>query len=145
MRRLKFNGIPSERITCEKSVPRIEYLAAHANVDIILDTFPFTGGTTTCEALWMGVPTLTLLGESMIGRQGASLLACAGMKDWICKDEEEYVAKAAAYAADLENLAKLRTGLRQKIMASPLFDGPRFARDFEAAMLGMWLSYKEKN
>jgi len=142
-RRLRQNEIAPERVNFEKPLPRLEYLAAHASVDIILDTFPFPGGTTTCEALWMGVPTVTLAGETMVSRQGASLLSCSGLSDWIAVDEKDYVAKAVAHASDLKKLARLRSGLRQQVSASPLFDGSRFARNFEKAMWGMWRRFKE--
>jgi predicted O-linked N-acetylglucosamine transferase (SPINDLY family) len=138
LERLARSGIAPERVSLAESVPRPEYLAAHARIDIILDTFPFTGGTTTCEALWMGVPTLTIAGDNMLARQGASLLACAGLAEWIAGDAEEYVAKAVAHSADLEKLAALRAGLRHQVLASPLFDGPRFARHFQEALWGMW-------
>lgn len=132
------SGIASERVTLAESVPRLDYLAAHAHIDIILDTFPFPGGTTTCEALWMGVPTVTVAGNSMLARQGASLLTCAGLADWVATDDEDYVAKAVARATDLEKLATLRAELHRQVMDSPLFDGTRFARNFEEAMWGMW-------
>jgi predicted O-linked N-acetylglucosamine transferase (SPINDLY family) len=136
--RLAQAGIGPERILIERSVPRKDYLAAHAEVDIILDTFPYPGGTTTCEALWMGVPTLTLAGDAMLSRQGASMLTCAGLEEWIASDEEDYVARALALAADVNRLAQLRSGLREKVLASPLFDAPRFARHLEDALQGMW-------
>ena len=129
----------------EKAVPRVEYLAAHGDIDIILDTFPFAGGTTTCEALWMGVPTVTLAGDTMVGRQGASMLSCAGLADWIAVDSEDYVRKALSHASDLGKLAHLRAGLREQVLASPLFDGPRFARNFAAALWGMWQRYQGKD
>lgn len=88
----------------------------------------------------MGVPTLTLAGQSMLARQGAGLLTCAGLTDWIAGDIEDYVTKAVAYAADLEKLALLRAGLRQQVLASALMDGPRFARNLETALWGMWQS-----
>jgi len=136
--RLAGSGIASERVTLTGSVPRPDYLAAHSQIDIILDTFPCSGGTTTCEALWMGVPTVTLAGNTMLAREGASMLTCADLADWIATDAENYVAKAVAHAADLEKLATLRTGLRRQVLASPLFDGARFARNFEEAMWEMW-------
>ena len=142
--RLTAKGITPERITLEKGAPRAEYLAAHADIDIILDTFPFGGGTTTCEALWMGVPTVTLAGNTMVGRQGASMLSCAGLADWIADDAEDYVAKTVDHASDFEKLARLRAGLRKQVLASPLFDGPRFARNFAAALWGMWQRYQGK-
>jgi protein O-GlcNAc transferase len=121
----------------------MEYLAAHAHIDIILDTFPATGGTTTCEALWMGVPTVTLAGDRMLSRQGVALLACAGLEDWIGVDDKDYVEKAITHAVDLEKLARLRADLRRQVLASPLFDGPRFARNFEAALWGMWRCFSK--
>lgn len=141
LQRLAQIGISPDRVRFETRTSRQEYLAAHAHIDMILDTFPFNGGTTTCEALWMGVPTLTIAGSTMIARQGASLLTCAGLKDWIGYDPEDYVATALAQAADLENLARLRAGLRRQILESPLCDGARFARNFETALHKMWHSF----
>jgi protein O-GlcNAc transferase len=141
--RLDQHGIASERVTLEKPVSRMDYLAAHANIDIILDTFPFSGCTTTCEALWMGVPTVTLAGETMVSRQGASLLTCSGLSDWIALDEEDYITKAVVHASDMEKLARLRSNLRQQVLASPLFDGRKFATNFETAMWEMWQQFRE--
>jgi protein O-GlcNAc transferase len=137
-RRLAQAGIAPERVTLAGPMPREAYLAAHAEVDILLDTFPYPGGTTTCEALWMGVPTVTLAGGTMLARQGASLLACAGLADWIAGDREEYVALSVKHAGDLGRLAQLRAGLRQQVQASPLFDAARFAAQLENALHGMW-------
>ncbi|MEO6423758.1 MAG: tetratricopeptide repeat protein [Candidatus Nitrotoga sp.] len=136
--RLNRVGITSERVIVEGYVPRENYLAAYANVDIILDTFPYPGGTTTCEALWMGVPTLTLGGDTLLARQGASMLACAGLEDWIASDEDGYVARTLFYATDINRLAQLRSELRQKVLTSPLFNAPSFARHLEEALQKMW-------
>lgn len=136
--RLSRSGIAPERLTMVGVLPREEYLAAHAGVDIILDTFPYPGATTTCEALWMGVPTLTLAGDTLVSRQGASLLTCVGLDDWVASDVDDYVARALAHAADIDGLAAMRSELRQKVLASPLFDAARFARNLEAALEGMW-------
>jgi predicted O-linked N-acetylglucosamine transferase (SPINDLY family) len=105
---------------------------------MILDTFPYPGGTTTCESLWMGVPTLTLAGNTMLARQGADLLQTAGLDEWIALSEEEYILKACALSSDLPRLAILRQTLRDSILASPLCDSARFARNLEAALWGMW-------
>lgn len=137
-KRLQQVGIDPARVSLQGSMPRANYLAAHAEVDLILDSFPFPGGTTTCEALWMGVPTVTLAGNTLLSRQGASLLSAAGLNDWVANNLEEYVAKAIALASDLPALAALRAGLRQQILASPLFDAECFVRNFEAALWGMW-------
>jgi predicted O-linked N-acetylglucosamine transferase (SPINDLY family) len=136
--RLRHFGIAPERLTMVGHAPREDYLIAHADIDIILDTFPYPGATTTCEALWMGVPTVTLAGETLISRQGASLLASAGLEDWIAVDVDDYVARALAHAADVDRLTQLRSTLREKVLASPLFDPVRFARNLEAALEGMW-------
>ncbi len=136
--RLRDASIAPERVTMAGQVPREQYLLAHAEVDILLDTFPYPGATTTCEALWMGVPTLTLAGDSLVARQGASLLACAGLGDWIAVDVDDYVARALAHAVDIDRLGRLRASLRDQVRASPLFDAPRFARHLEAALEGMW-------
>jgi len=134
---LQQHGIDVAKVALLGSVAREAYLAAHSEVDLILDTFPYPGGTTTCEALWMGVPTLTLAGDTLLSRQGVSLLSASGLSGWIAADEEEYVARAVAFASDLGRLAALRAGLRQQVLASPLFDAPRFARHFEDALWGM--------
>ncbi len=139
-RRLVRCGIDPARVMLESSVPRESYLAAYATIDMILDTFPFPGGTTTCDALWMGVPTLTLAGESLVGRQGMSMLACVGLQDWIAADETDFLTRAVAHASDLERLAQLRANLRQQALDSPLFDGARFALHLENALHDIWHS-----
>ncbi|HTN93162.1 MAG TPA: hypothetical protein VMJ33_01125, partial [Gallionella sp.] len=136
--RLQRHGIAPARAMLHGSISRKAYLAAHAEVDLILDTFPYPGGTTTCEALWMGVPTITLAGETLLARQGASLLMAAGLEEWIANDAAEYIAKAVELAQDISKLATLRAGLREQVRNSPLFDAPRFARNFEDALWGMW-------
>lgn len=137
------HGIAPERLRLEGASPRDEYLAAYHEVHIALDPFPFPGGTTSIEGLWMGVPVLTLKGDRFIGHQGETILHNAGLPDWIAADEDEYVAKAAAFARDLPALARLRAGLRERLVASPLCDAPRFARNLEAALRGMWRAWCE--
>jgi predicted O-linked N-acetylglucosamine transferase (SPINDLY family) len=105
---------------------------------MVLDTFPYSGGTTTCEALWMGVPTLTLSGDRMLARQGVGMLSCVGLEDWIADNEADYFAKAIAHAADFNNLATLRNTLRGGALASALFDAARFSRHLERAFREMW-------
>lgn len=136
--RLAQFGIAQERVSLLGHVSRSDYLTAHAEVDFILDTFPYPGGTTTCEALWMGVPTLTLAGETMLARQGASLLTAAGLSDWVANSADEYVARAVAFSQDLTRLSELRKHLREQIRSSPLFEANRFARNLEAALRRMW-------
>lgn len=141
---MRAHGIDDERLSLHGRVDRTNYLAAYSEIDIVLDTFPYPGGTTTCEALWMGVPTLTLAGDSLLARQGASLLTAAGLPNWIAIDAVQYVSQAVSRARDIDALAALRGVLRGRVGASPLFDGPRFASHFEDALWRMWRLRKEK-
>jgi len=136
--RLEQVGIGRERVTLRGPSNYADYLKSYADVDIVLDSFPYTGGTTTCEALWMGVPTLTLNGDTMISRQGMAMLRAAALPEWVADDTEAYVQKAVAFAADVPALVSLRRDLRQRTMASALFDTQRFAHNFAIALNGMW-------
>lgn len=136
--RFAAHGIGPERLLLEGPSPRGDYLVAYQDADIALDPFPYTGGATSAESLWMGVPVLTLLGDRMIGRQGASLLANAGLLDWIALDADDYVSKALHFAGNLAELARFRQALRARVLASPVFDGLAFARDFEETLWAMW-------
>lgn len=138
LQRMAKAGIAPQRVCLVGSVPRGEYLAAHAQVDMILDTFPYTGGTTTCEAMWMGVPTLTMCSPGMLGRQGAGLLACVGLGDWIVNDAQDYVSAGVHRASNWPKLSDLRQGLRGQLLASPLCDAERFASHLQDAFEQMW-------
>lgn len=129
--RVSAAGIDLTRVSISAGLHWEAYLADYGNVDILLDTFPYPGGTTTAEALWMGVPTLTLMGNTMLSRQGASLLSCVGLHDWIARSEEDYVSKAIRFATDVPSLALLRAELRDRAIASPLFDTRRFANSLQ--------------
>jgi len=136
--RFAAHGVGGERLMIEGPESRAAYLAAYQRVDVVLDPFPFTGGTTSAEALWMGVPVLTLAGERLVSRQGVGLLMNAGLSDWVAADADDYVRRAAAHAADLESLATLRSRLRAQVLASPVFDAERFARHLENALWENW-------
>jgi predicted O-linked N-acetylglucosamine transferase (SPINDLY family) len=123
------HGVERERLRFE-AVRGTGYLDWYDVVDVSLDTFPLTGGTTTCEALWMGVPVVSLVGEALFERLSHSILTHAGLGDLSVPDEAAFVAKAVELAGDVERLRGLRQGLRAQIAASPLGDGPGFARDF---------------
>ena len=123
-------GIQSSRIDFLTSMPRERILLNYCNVDISLDPFPCAGGTTTCESLWMGVPVVTLLGDRFGGRHSASHLSNVGLSQLIAQDPEQYLKIVRDLCADLPHLAKLRAGLREQMKASPMCDGPRFARNF---------------
>jgi predicted O-linked N-acetylglucosamine transferase (SPINDLY family) len=133
-------GIASDRLILEGPSPRGELLASYKCVDIALDPFPYPGGTTSLEGLWMGVPVITRRGDRFLSHVGESIAHNAGLSDWIAVGDEDYVLRASKFAANLGDLATLRAGLRQRMLVSPLFNAPRFARHFEAALWGMWES-----
>lgn len=115
-----------------------EHLELYRRVDVALDTFPYNGTTTTCEALWMGVPMVGLLGGRHAARVGASLLASIGLKELIAATPQDYVAIAVALAQDRPRLAALRDGMRARLRSSPLCDAPEFARQVEETYRTMW-------
>ncbi|MHC4354097.1 MAG: O-linked N-acetylglucosamine transferase, SPINDLY family protein, partial [Planctomycetota bacterium] len=131
-------GIAPDRVTICGRKPTIEHLEMYGQVDMALDTYPYNGTTTTCEAMWMGVPTVSLVGSSHASRVGLSLLSRVGLKDFAASTAEEYVGKAVAFSGELENLAKIRTFLRGMMFNSPLCDRKSFTRSLEAAYRKMW-------
>ncbi|QTO18860.1 tetratricopeptide repeat protein [Burkholderia seminalis] len=135
------HGIDAGRLILEGGSPRAEYFAAYNRIDIALSPFPYPGGTTTAEALWMGVPVIGMKGGRFVTHICESLLHAAGMGDWIADDEASYLAKAVASAQDCDGLAALRATLRERTLASPLCDAARFARNLEDAFHGMWDRY----
>ena len=136
--RFASHGIGAERLDLRGPVkPLAAHLAAYADAHIGLDTFPYHGTTTTCEAMWMGVPVVTLEGDRHVSRVGASLLSTVGLTDLIARTQDEYVRCAASLAADRGRLNELRASLRGRMASSPLCDGPSFCRRFEAALQAM--------
>lgn len=134
-------GIGAERVDLlGHTRTRQEHLALYSKVDIALDTFPYNGTTTTCEALWMGVPVLSLAGKHHAGRVGASLLSAAGLTDWLAGSPEAFVATAQARAADLAGLDRLRGKLRSLVADSALCDADSYVHRLEEAMLQAWCS-----
>ena len=121
-------------------LPLNDYRAAYASVDLMLDTFPHPGGTTTADALWMGVPTLTLSVPGMLGRQGEQMLRAAGMPEWVTHHVDDYVARAIDHArgAAAAPASALRPVLRERLRRTPLFDHERFGRDWIDAVRGLW-------
>ncbi|HYH22078.1 MAG TPA: tetratricopeptide repeat protein [Azospirillum sp.] len=132
------HGVESERLVLIGRSSRVEHLATYGLVDIALDPFPQSGGVSTVEALWMGVPVLTLLGRTLPGRIAAAVLDAAGLPDWIVKDEEAYLRRAVAAAADVERLTRLRASLRADIVARPLGDARVYTRAVEDAYRHLW-------
>ena len=133
------HGIENERLDLVAWIDSPSgHLGAYEQIDIGLDPFPYNGTTTTAEALWMGVPVITLRGNRHGGRVGASLLAAVGQTELIAETVDDYVAAAAALAQDSDRLAALRQTLRPAMAASPLCDAEGFTRDVEAAYRDMW-------
>lgn len=137
-------GLEKSRIAiCGADDSWQSHLARYHEVDIALDVFPYNGTTTTCEALWMGVPVISLSGRTHVSRVGRSLLTRVGLQDLAADTPEEFVSKAATLAGDVERLGALRTGLRQKLLSSPLYDATGFTRDLENAFRTMWHDWCE--
>ncbi|MHB1231158.1 MAG: O-linked N-acetylglucosamine transferase family protein [Burkholderiales bacterium] len=133
------HGIAAERIMLEGEIEKIDrHMRRYAEIDIALDTYPFTGSTTTFEALWMGVPVVTLMGERMAARWSGAMLRKLELSDLIAEDEPGYVAIAKTLASDPGRLADLRAGLREKVMRSPLCAERRRAKQIERVFRWMW-------
>lgn len=135
------HGIGDTRLELVPRLPLPEFLEAHARVDIALDPFPFSGTTTTCQTLWMGVPVVTLAGRSHVSRVGVTMLGSVGLEQCVAESENDYVARTIALAADPVRLQELRHGLRQRMARSPLANGPRLTRFLEDAYAKMWEDY----
>ena len=131
-------GVDPARVTFLVRVPLNQYMASYNDVDIALDAFPYGGGTTTFDALWMGVPVVAALGERSVSRSAASLLEELGLTDWIAPSIDAWVDVAVARASDVQAIGALRRALPARIKASALADVPRFTRDLEAAYRRMW-------
>jgi predicted O-linked N-acetylglucosamine transferase (SPINDLY family) len=131
-------GIDAARVSFFPRLPVTEYLARHHEIDIALDTFPCCGGTTTFDALWMGVPVVSLAGDRPFSRGGASILGNLGLEAWLARTPDEYVSRAAGLAADADALERTRMALRGRLSASPLMDAAGFAAAVENAYATMW-------
>jgi predicted O-linked N-acetylglucosamine transferase (SPINDLY family) len=138
LQRFADHDIPPERLILHNRLPYEQYLATYAEVDLVLDPFPRTGGTTTAEALWMGVPVITLAGQRYVERISMSKLTALGLPALITHTRDEYVDTAVALAQDAAARQHLRSGLRERMAASPLCDGVTLARAMESAFRGMW-------
>jgi len=132
------HGIDRHRIELVEPCSWPDFLNLFARIDIALDSFPGNGMTTTCHALWMGVPTVTLAGSSAVSRAGGSLLHTLGLPEWIAQTEEDYLRIASERSSDRSGLAELRRSLRARMQSSPLMNAPRFAQNVEAACRTMW-------
>lgn len=144
VRRFSLHGIDAGRLILEGSSSHVEHFSAYNRMDVALDPFPFPGGTTSVNALWMGVPVLHLQGHRFISHAGESILNNVGLPEWIAADADDYVRLAQELTGNLSRLSALRVGLRNQLLASPLCDAPRFAQNFETALRGMWRNWCSK-
>jgi predicted O-linked N-acetylglucosamine transferase (SPINDLY family) len=135
---LQKEGIAEGRIELVDSMPRPQYLATYHRIDLGLDPLPYNGHTTSLDAFWMGVPTLTLVGHRVVGRAGFSQLCNLGLSELAAQTPEQFVEMAASWANDLPRLQHVRVSLRKRMRQSPLMDGRRFARHIEEAYRQMW-------
>ncbi|MFC5357974.1 tetratricopeptide repeat protein [Azospirillum himalayense] len=142
LQRFAGHGVDPGRVDLLPPMDGVDaHLRAYGRIDIGLDPFPYNGTTTTCEALWMGVPVITLAGGHHVARAGASLLSQCGLAEFIATDEDGYVEAAVALAGDTERLVALRGGMRERMEGSALNDHRGFAAAVEAAYRDMWRSW----
>ncbi|MGA2439781.1 MAG: tetratricopeptide repeat protein [Tepidisphaeraceae bacterium] len=134
-------GVQPARVEFVQRMKRDRYLQTHHRFDIVLDTFPSNGHTTSLDALWMGVPVVTLRGQTAVARGGASILSNVGLTEFIAEDPDRYLSIAGGLAGDLSKLAELRSSLRTRIERSPLMNARQFAADIEAAYRQMWRNW----
>ncbi len=136
--RFAAQGIAGQRLTVHGRLSPGRYWELHHQIDIALDPFPYNGGTTTCDALWLGVPVVALTGQAFVSRMGYALLKNIGLPELAAASRQDYVKIAVGLASDLERLKTLRAGMRERLVASPLRDEAGFTRNLETAYREMW-------
>ena len=134
-------GIDPSRIEFIEFQPRREYLDVYRKIDIGLDTLPYNGHTTSLDSFWMGVPVVTRIGSTVVGRAGLSQLCNLDLKELAAETNEQFEKIALNLAADIPRLSELRKNLRSRMKTSSLMDGPHFARNMESAYREMWKTY----
>jgi predicted O-linked N-acetylglucosamine transferase (SPINDLY family) len=143
-RTLREGGVEESRAIFVGHQSLEDYLATYRLIDVALDPHPYGGGTTTCDALWMGVPVVSLAGRTAVSRAGSTLLSNVGLERLVARNEEQYIELAAALIRDASALAALRRELRRRIESSPVMDAKQFARDVEAAFRNVWHAWCER-
>jgi predicted O-linked N-acetylglucosamine transferase (SPINDLY family) len=138
---LRRAGLEEARVSFVGWQPLGDYLRTYGQIDVALDPFPFAGGTTTCDALWMGVPVVSLAGRTAVSRAGSTLLSHVGLEHVVARSEERYIDLAAELMRDGEALARLRRDLRARLESSPVMNAPAFARGVEVAYREMWRTW----
>jgi predicted O-linked N-acetylglucosamine transferase (SPINDLY family) len=141
-RRLREAGLPQSRVELlERTLSQQEHLALYNQVDVALDTWPYNGTTTTCEALWMGVPVVTLAGDRHASRVGESLLRAVGQQAWVATSEDAYVELCASLATAPASKDAVRSELREALKGSLLLDHPGQAARFFSALRQAWVAW----
>jgi protein O-GlcNAc transferase len=143
LRALRKAGVEETRAAFVGRQSLAGYLETYRMIDVALDPYPYGGGTTTCDALWMGVPVVSLAGRTGVARAGSTLLSNVGLEHLVARSEEQYVDVATRLMSDPGGLAALRSQLRQRIESSPVMDAPQFARNLEAAFRTAWRDWCE--
>jgi len=134
-------GIDPARVEFIGRMAANEYFTQYNAIDVALDPFPYPGGTTSCDALWMGVPVVTLPGQTAVSRAGVSVLSTIGLPEFIARTVDDYVTIASQLALDVARRTHLRSSLRQRMINSPLMNSANFTRDVEAQMRDMWRNW----
>ena len=134
-------GIKADRLEFRGPVGLTDMMAEYADVDIALDPVPYNGGTTSLQAMWMGVPVVVKMGNNFVSRMGASFMSAAGLKSWVAKDDAEYIKIAVRMAKDRQSLLTLKQGLRDRMLKSKAWDIKQYTQDFESALEQMWAQF----
>jgi predicted O-linked N-acetylglucosamine transferase (SPINDLY family) len=140
-RALRDGGVDESRATFVGRQSLALYLETYRDIDVALDPYPYGGGTTSCDALWMGVPVVSLAGRTAVSRAGSTLLSNIGLERLVARTPEQYVERAAELIRDQGRLAELRRQLRDRLESSPAMNAPQFARDFETALRSAWRAW----
>jgi predicted O-linked N-acetylglucosamine transferase (SPINDLY family) len=139
--RLQDLGVALERIEFRGPTGLADMMAEYAEVDIALDPVPYNGGTTSLQAMWMGVPVLTVAGGHFVSRMGASFMQAAGLPEWVASDDADLVRRAVALSQDRQALCALKQGLRKRLLALPAWDIDAYALDLQKAVRNMWAAW----
>ena len=140
VQRFKQLGVPLDRLEFRGPSSLSDMMAEYADVDIALDPAPYNGGTTSLQAMWMGVPVLTIEGGHFVSRMGASFMQAAGLPEWVAKDDADFVRRAVALSQDRAALLKLKMGMRERLLVLPAWDIDAYAQDLQAAVRKMWIA-----
>ena len=138
--RLQDLGVSLDRVEFRGPSGLSDMMAEYADVDIALDPAPYNGGTTSLQAMWMGVPVLTIAGGHFVSRMGASFMQAAGLSEWVASDDADFVRRAVALSKNRKALLTLKQGMRQRLLTLPAWDIDAYTRDMQSAIRHMWMA-----